>query len=166
MFDKFSGDVVQSVQALKESAPDKTAELQGLLEDLIQSFRQNQQYCQEHSLVYSFERPERQVKDVLAYLFPASIGDLRTSSSSDLLHLTLSSGQSLETINVGPYRMPRLFNGFWQLSSPAWGSGSAAEQENALVQLIKSGLVSADMADHYVRLCCPIMVHEVLKQAF
>lgn len=53
---------------------------------------------------------------------------------------------------MGPFEMPRLFNGLWQISSPAWGSGSAEAQEAALTQLVvEAGLSAADMADHYVR---------------
>lgn len=46
--------------------------------------------------------------------------------------------------------MPRLFNGLWQLSSPAWGSGSADSQDAALAGFVEEGLIAADMADHYV----------------
>ena len=150
MFDKFGGDVVQSVQALKESAPDRTTDLQASLQDLLRSFYQNQQYCQEHGLSYPFKRPERQVKDVVTYLFPESVESQRTSGTRPSLDLALLPLPSLETFAIGPYNMPRLFNGFWQLSSPAWGSGSATEQENALLRLVEAGLVAADMADHYV----------------
>ncbi|KAF3764080.1 oxidoreductase [Cryphonectria parasitica EP155] len=45
--------------------------------------------------------------------------------------------------------MPRLFNGLWQLSSPAWGSATTQKQEKALAHLVENGLTAADMADHY-----------------
>lgn len=57
-----------------------------------------------------------------------------------------------ETIQLGPFHVPRLFNGFWQLSSPAWGSASAAKQNEAFVELVKGGLNAFDMGDHYVRM--------------
>ncbi|THU94715.1 Aldo/keto reductase, partial [Dendrothele bispora CBS 962.96] len=44
---------------------------------------------------------------------------------------------------------PKLLNGLWQMSSSAWGSASHLEQRTAFVKLIESGLVAADMADHY-----------------
>lgn len=39
--------------------------------------------------------------------------------------------------------MPRVFNGLWQLSSPAWGSASAESQEAALAELVELGLSTA-----------------------
>ncbi|KAH6604046.1 aldo keto reductase [Trichoderma cornu-damae] len=50
---------------------------------------------------------------------------------------------------LGPYEMPRLFNGLWRLSSQTWGRWHVDEHEKALVQLVESGLVATDMADHY-----------------
>ncbi|KAF5362604.1 hypothetical protein D9758_009583 [Tetrapyrgos nigripes] len=54
-----------------------------------------------------------------------------------------------QTGSTTSLRLPRLLNGFWQMSSAAWGSASSAKQEKALVELIESGLVASDMADHY-----------------
>ncbi|KAI7412573.1 hypothetical protein KC336_g11662 [Hortaea werneckii] len=50
---------------------------------------------------------------------------------------------------LGPINAPRLLNGLWQLSSPAWGSSTSEHQEQALAQLVEAGLTMADMADHY-----------------
>jgi hypothetical protein len=49
----------------------------------------------------------------------------------------------IETFQLGPHQMPRVFNGLWQLSSPAWGSASAESQEAALAELIELGLGTA-----------------------
>ena len=50
---------------------------------------------------------------------------------------------------MGPFKAPRLLNGLWQSSSPAWGSASGLKQDSALAKLVQAGLVAADMADHY-----------------
>ena len=151
--DKFGGDIVQCVQALKESDPEKTTELRTVLKDLLDSLSTCQKYCLSSTIQYPFERPERQVRDVLTYLYPEDASQLATSSSVGLLDISLLGKLSLETFMLGTYQIPRLFNGFWQLSSPAWGSGSEDSQKGALVQLIEAGLVASDMADHYVRRC-------------
>ncbi|KAL1680306.1 NADP-dependent oxidoreductase domain-containing protein [Schizophyllum commune] len=55
----------------------------------------------------------------------------------------------IEQFKLGPHTAPRLFNGLWQMSSPAWGSASSAKQDIALTELVRCGLVGTDMADHY-----------------
>ncbi|KAK1235428.1 hypothetical protein PQX77_001355 [Marasmius sp. AFHP31] len=55
----------------------------------------------------------------------------------------------LEYYSLGKVKIPRLVNGLWQLSSPAWGSASLEKQNEALSHLVRAGLVAADMADHY-----------------
>ena len=56
----------------------------------------------------------------------------------------------IETFQLGPFQMPRLFNGLWQVSSPSWGPAGGAAQEGALLAAARWGLTAADMADHYV----------------
>lgn len=172
VFDKFSGDIVQAVQALKESKPNTTDgegqqqedPLLTSLKNLLAAFDRCADYCapsSSSSLKYPFTRAERQVRDVVGFLYPDAT--IPSSSSRSLrpieVDLLLSAqekkrsqgGAAVETFRVGPFEMPRLFNGLWQLSSPAWGSGSAEAQEAALTQLVvEAGLSAADMADHYV----------------
>lgn len=149
IFDKFSGDIVQAVQALKESKPATTPELLDLLQALLTSFNGCATYCADSALKYPFTRAERQVRDVVGFLYPTVA--LPPSASHKPISVDLSKRQvDSETFRVGPYQMPRLFNGLWQLSSPAWGSGSAESQEAALAGLMEDGLNAADMADHYV----------------
>lgn len=153
VFDKFSGDIVQAVQALKESKPTTTPELLDLLQALLTSFNDCAKYCADASLKYPFTRAERQVRDVVGFLYPAVT--LPPSASHKPIAVDLSKrsqgSYQIETFTVGPYQMPRLFNGLWQLSSPAWGSGSADSQDAALASFVEDGLIAADMADHYVR---------------
>lgn len=160
VFDHFSGDVVQATQALKESHPQRTIVLRIVLKDLLAAFADCLQYCSDTKLNYPFHRPQRQVYDALITLFPA---EASRSLSGALNNRIVAPGAlpaslpeattttSIETVQLGPYAMPRLFNGLRQLSSPAWGAGTTDEHEKALVQLVESGLVATDMADHYVR---------------
>lgn len=155
IFDKFSGDIVQAVQALKESKPETTPELLVYLQSLLASFNGCATFCSgpestpESPRKYPFTRAERQVRDVVQFLYPTVA--MPPSSSHIPIQVDLSQRKvEIQTFSVGPYQMPRLFSGLWQLSSPAWGSGSAESQEAALAQLVESGLTAADMADHYV----------------
>lgn len=56
---------------------------------------------------------------------------------------------SLETFPLGPYRVPRLFTGLWQLSSNAWGSASTPKIRSQMAQYAEAGYTAFDMADHY-----------------
>ncbi|KAK9774595.1 putative Aldo/keto reductase [Seiridium cardinale] len=150
---KFGGDIVQAVQALKESRPQPTQELEEQLLKLWTSLKECRSYCdstQPEPLVYPFARSARQVKDVLGFLFPSSahlepLNDISVSQ----LSVDISKHSDVEKFTLGSHQAPRLFNGLWQLSSPAWGSGTAEKQDAALAHLVECGLTATDMADHY-----------------
>ncbi|TGJ83483.1 hypothetical protein E0Z10_g5312 [Xylaria hypoxylon] len=148
----FSGDIVQAMQALKEVDPPKDDELESQLVKLHLSLRECRHYCEAHEpevLDYPFQRSERQVADVLHIFYPNRLALDKTGDGSPP-QLEITIGQATETFTLGPFQaLPRLFNGFWQLSSPAWGAGSADSQDTALAQLLNAGFLAADMADHY-----------------
>jgi len=54
-----------------------------------------------------------------------------------------------ETFLLGPFTVPRVWVGLWQLSSNAWGSASAAKVRQAMARHVEMGYNSFDMADHY-----------------
>lgn len=152
----FAGDIVQAIQALKESNPPKDEILESQLIKLHSSLQECRQYCEAHepqALAYPFQRSERQVADVLHIFYPShSTSPTPDEKDGDSARqLDIAVGQAAETFALGAFKLPRLFNGFWQLSSPAWGAGSADSQDAALVQLLRAGFTAADMADHYVR---------------
>lgn len=57
--------------------------------------------------------------------------------------------QVKETFRLGSRQIPRIFSGLWQLSSPAWGSASAARIVDQFEKTVRNGLTAFDMADHY-----------------
>ncbi|KAF9032848.1 aldo-keto reductase, partial [Hymenopellis radicata] len=153
MFEEVCGDVVQAIQALKESCPERTPELQRLLLDLRSALQGCMNYCRAGGLVYPFGRALLQVNDALHGFFPAVTFHDNDSILSDLqsdVQIDAKAAGKLEYVQLGPkLNVPRLFNGLWQMSSPAWGSASSYKQDAALRQLITAGLVVTDMADHY-----------------
>lgn len=163
---------MQAVQALKESRPPTTDELLASLQELLKGFSACAAYCEAATLTFPFTRAERQVRDVVQFLYPSTTLPPSSSSSRplaiDLSKRQQSGAVDIETFAVGSFSMPRLLNGLWQLSSPAWGSGSAKSQDAALAQLIESGLSATDMADHYVRslpglkFVCGLCLSEIL----
>ncbi|KIJ30479.1 hypothetical protein M422DRAFT_36543 [Sphaerobolus stellatus SS14] len=56
---------------------------------------------------------------------------------------------NVETVQLGPLTIPRIFNGLWQLSSPAWGTAPVNKIRQEMRRYVDSGFVAFDMADHY-----------------
>ncbi|KAK8922989.1 Flagellar radial spoke protein 5 [Metarhizium anisopliae] len=149
--DKFAGDTVQAMQALKESAPEKSTKLKEDLQALMASFASCQTYCASSRLEYPFGRAERQARDTLQLFFAdaAAIQQASSTHGDRIIHLASPPAGAVEKFTLGNRRLPRLFNGLWQLSSPAFGVGNWHQQQRKLVKLVEAGLVAADMADHY-----------------
>ncbi|KAL0070390.1 hypothetical protein AAF712_002221 [Marasmius tenuissimus] len=147
------GDIVQAAQALKESHTPLTSEHCGSLVELQSALDGCETYCSSTLLPYPFRRAQRQVDDLLKLRFPTLPSRTSGISVQDVDHLNLSIDQAqavkLEYYSLGKVKIPRLVNGLWQLSSPAWGSASLEKQNEALSHLVRAGLVAADMADHY-----------------
>ncbi|TGO25465.1 hypothetical protein BPAE_0079g00110 [Botrytis paeoniae] len=60
-----------------------------------------------------------------------------------------SSKSALESFQLGPAEVPRIFIGLWQFSSPAWGTASRSKIDRHFRKHVDSGLIAYDMADHY-----------------
>ncbi|KAG6362115.1 hypothetical protein INS49_010344 [Diaporthe citri] len=148
-----SGDIVQAIQALKESRPEATSALFDDLQGLLTGFEAISSYCSSatpQALGYPFTRAERQVRDVISFLHPEAATSPPSSRATNIISVRAEKRRvDIETFQLGPHCMPRVFNGLWQLSSPAWGSASVESQEAALAELVELGLSTADMADHY-----------------
>lgn len=148
ILDKFSGDVVQAMQALKETAPAADAVLEKLLQTLLAAFASCEKYCASKNLENPFKRASRQVRDSTAYFFP----DSTVAATHAVLQELVVANSTVEMFPLGARSVPRLFNGLWQLASSEWGYSSADKQQVALTELAQAGFTAADMADHYVSL--------------
>lgn len=142
-----SGDIVQAIQALKESKPETTSPLLVELQGLLTGFEAVSSYCSNatsQALGYPFTRAERQVRDGISFLYPEAAASLSSSEAAKIISISATKRRvDIETFQLGPHHMPRVFNGFWQLSSPAWGSASTEIQEAALAELVELGLGTA-----------------------
>ncbi|KID91679.1 aldo/keto reductase/Endoribonuclease L-PSP [Metarhizium guizhouense ARSEF 977] len=145
--DKFAGDTVQAMQALKESAPEKSTKLKEDLQALLASFASCQTYCASSRLEYPFGRAERQARDTLQLFFAdaAAIQQASSTHGDRIIHLASPPAGAVEKFTLGNRRLPRLFNGLWQLSSPAFGVGNWHQQQRKLVKLVEAGLGDAEL---------------------
>ncbi|KAG4222573.1 hypothetical protein PC116_g28953 [Phytophthora cactorum] len=158
LFAKFDGDVVQAVQALKESCPEPNPKLLDSVKGLVAGLGDCRRYCADlqPSLPFPFVRATRQVYDVLVVLFPEYAATANGTKKLELaIPIKTVEKHAMETFQLGAFDVPRLFNGLWQLSSPSWGSGTAQSQEEALLRAVEYGLTATDMADHYVSIIAP-----------
>lgn len=161
------GDIVQAIQALKESRSSPTQELQERLLNLRTVLDECESYSVSNNLQFLFVRAQLQVDDALRLIFP-EIGPkysryhpAKVTRGMDVKPNPAIYAK-LEYVELGPLKVPRIFNGLWQLSSPAWGSASLYKQHMTLQQLFSVGLVSTDMADHYVSHPCLKPFGEIL----
>ncbi|KAJ3900316.1 aldo-keto reductase [Lentinula edodes] len=150
------GDVVQAMQALKESRPSRTEELQSRLLELQRALLTCDTYSLEKGLSRPFTRARVQVTDAYSWFFPDNalldIPEYHVRPQiSNWVKSRPNAGTMATTLYtpLGTLKIPRLFNGLWQLSSPAWGSATSKQQNAALGRLVEAGLVATDMADHY-----------------
>lgn len=147
VLDHVSGDTVQAIQALKECKPEPTSALFDGLQGLSSSFEAVSSYCfsvAPQPLRYPFTRAERQLRDAIGFLYPGAAASLSFPEAAKTISISDTKRRAdIETVQLGPHHMPRVFNGFWQLSSPAWGSASSQGQEAALAELVELGLSTA-----------------------
>ncbi|KAK1235240.1 hypothetical protein PQX77_001546 [Marasmius sp. AFHP31] len=153
------GDIVQAIQAVKESLLNASSEvtkqelLRTNLTNLANALRKCEEYCVAVGLAYPFTRAQLQVEDSIALLFPDYSDQLGFAPPLPVAELAVSINPAiagpLEYVQLGSLRAPRLLNGLWQMSSPAWGCASGVKQTIALSQLAEAGLLACDMADHY-----------------
>ncbi|KAK7692910.1 hypothetical protein QCA50_004548 [Cerrena zonata] len=55
-----------------------------------------------------------------------------------------------ETVQLGPFTLPRLWNGLWQLSSNAWGSAPSTKIRSQMLAYARQGFIAfGQYADHY-----------------
>lgn len=54
-----------------------------------------------------------------------------------------------ETFLLNGHKVPRIFSGLWQMSSPAWGSASSPKIIEQFSKHVRQGFTAFDMADHY-----------------
>ncbi|KAK6206000.1 hypothetical protein LQW54_008066 [Pestalotiopsis sp. IQ-011] len=106
--EKFGGDIVQAVQALKESRPEPNEALESQLFKLWTSLDECRAYCESMeptAPVYPFARSARQVKDVFGLLFPESahLASLSQSTGSSI-SVDLSKQGSIEKFALGPHQ--------------------------------------------------------------
>ncbi|KAL4893596.1 NADP-dependent oxidoreductase domain-containing protein [Aspergillus ambiguus] len=144
-------DIVQAMTAVQKTlfVPEGTryltVEERSPLENLVQSLTSCRNTWENKKQTFVFQRGLDAAIDILN---PTSHDGptvaLPPFPSAEPPHLLSETFELTDSI-----RLPRIFNGLWQLSSPSWGAASRPKMMDQFSKYVGSGLVAFDMADHY-----------------
>ena len=141
------GDMLQAIQALKESG-DRSDGVQSMLYRLVITLLRANDYCEDNNMPYPFFRALVQSIDAAKALFPSNSNfDDFTVPERHVMHHPKRDYAPLPTVQLNKnLKVPRLFSGLWQLSSPGWGTVSQDQCEDAISRLMSNGFSAFDMA--------------------
>ena len=143
------GDIVQVATAVEKlilsSAP-RVEDSLDMASKLYQTLRDLQAPTKDLGIDFPYSRGLGAMAGLLGE--KTSICTSHTAQSP-LQVIERPSSESQETFDLAGRRLPRIFSGLWQLSSPAWGSAPASEIFNQFSLHVSSGFTAFDMADHY-----------------
>lgn len=143
------GDIIQAITAVQktlfvESGSRQLTETEKVpLEALLKSLIACKAAWGKNSLPFVLERGlEAAIDLVNPALASAPVGNNEFFSEKAPRAIS-------ETFEMADVRLPRVFSGLWQLSSPAWGSAPRSKIMQQFSKHVESGLTAFDMADHY-----------------
>ncbi|KAK2060662.1 aldo/keto reductase [Colletotrichum caudatum] len=139
------GDIVQIMTAVEKTL--LAASRAHLLDDertLVTSLHQNLVECRaitdEKSLEYPYGRALFSTSMLLGLPLPAF--DVATGPGAGPI-------EAREAFEMNGRRLPRVFTGLWQMSSPSWGSAPSSKIIAQFSKYPEAGMSAFDMADHY-----------------
>ncbi|OTA07348.1 hypothetical protein A9Z42_0082530 [Trichoderma parareesei] len=147
------GDIVQAMTAVQKSLlVDTGARVmnnteQSLVEALYQSLASCHATLKATNQEYPFSRSLVSTAGILGLPRPA-IADEYQSLARQISMIPLPP-VARETFLLNGRRVPRIFSGLWQMSSPAWGAASSSKVIEQFSRHVQQGFTAFDMADHY-----------------
>jgi hypothetical protein len=144
------GDCVQLVTAIeKKLLAAGFATLPNQERKLAESLRQSLIECQNHTETAGLNYPYGRALTATSILLGAPIPQFDDVSASVEHDLQVNPLEMKETFQINGRRLPRLFSGLWQMSSPSWGSAPTSRIIAQFSKYVSAGMVAFDMADHY-----------------
>jgi hypothetical protein len=140
------GDIVQALTAIQKTllSPMGTRELSAeeaepvtLLHQAVLVYRED---CVARKQLFVLERASDALNSLLNPGLSESVASPREELAPEVIP---------ETFTLDGLTLPRIFNGLWQLSSPAWGSASRSKMMAQFSSCVQRGFTAFDMADHY-----------------
>ncbi|KAF5989150.1 hypothetical protein FBULB1_1115 [Fusarium bulbicola] len=145
------GDLVQAMTAVtkKLAVSSGARALSSTEHNIIQGLFESLAKCQEMlkgtGIVFPYGRGMLTTANILGVALPDSPDTRLSKVPSDMARPPLAK----ETFQLGDRRLPRIFSGLWQMSSPAWGSAQMSKIMEGFSTHVQNGFTAFDMADHY-----------------
>ncbi|TKW54483.1 General stress protein 69 [Colletotrichum tanaceti] len=143
------GDIVQIMTAVEKTllAASRTVlpdEERQLVTSLHQCLVDARAVTDENALEYPYVRALYSTSMLLGVPLPtfdtaAELGNLAPGVPTE----------AKETFEMNGRKLPRVFSGLWQMSSPAWGSAPTSKIIAQFSKHLQAGMAAFDMADHY-----------------
>lgn len=146
------GDIVQIMTAVEKRLLAAAREnLQDDERDAVTNLHEALIECraiiEEKELEYPYTRALFATSMLLGV--PLPVFDMPSIGSSGLCASLPGSVDAKELFEMNSFRLPRLFTGLWQMSSPSWGSAPTSKIIAQFSKHMEAGLTAFDMADHY-----------------
>ncbi|KAJ3940240.1 uncharacterized protein N0V96_009228 [Colletotrichum fioriniae] len=146
------GDIVQIMTAVEKRLLAAAREnLQDDERDAVTNLHEALIECraiiEEKELEYPYTRALFATSMLLGV--PLPVFDMPSIGSSGLGASLPGSVDAKELFEMNSFRLPRLFTGLWQMSSPSWGSAPTSKIIAQFSKHMEAGLTAFDMADHY-----------------
>ncbi|KAL7783255.1 NADP-dependent oxidoreductase domain-containing protein [Trichoderma ceciliae] len=147
------GDIVQAMTAVQKSLSINTGArvMNNVEHTLVEALHQSLASCYATLKTikrdYPFGRSLVSTAGILGLprpTLPDAYQDLR-----DQISISPSPLQARETFELNGRKVPRIFSGLWQMSSPAWGAASSSKIVEQFSRHVRQGFTAFDMADHY-----------------
>ncbi|KAK7452306.1 aldo/keto reductase [Colletotrichum acutatum] len=146
------GDIVQIMTAVEKRL--LAAARESLIDDerdavtnLHESLLECRAIIEEKGMEYPYTRALFATSMLLGV--PLPVFDLPSIALSGLSASLTGPVDARETFEMNGFRLPRLFTGLWQMSSPSWGSAPTSKIIAQFSKHMEAGLTAFDMADHY-----------------
>ena len=149
LLNSIDGDLIQAVTAIEKIQSTRTLNDEELhvVEELYQallSYRASQT-AQDRS--WNLDRSFKAIAHLTGHAVEGDDKSGAVISSTNKIPMT--NRHNIETFNLHGRKLPRLFTGLWQLSSPSWGIASHSQMSEQFHRYSDSGFTAYDMADHY-----------------
>lgn len=147
------GDIVQAMTAVQKSLlVDTGARVMNdgehsMVKDLYQSLMDCHDTLKMTNRDFPFGRSLVSTAGVLG-LPGAALPDA-SQELYDQIAIAQPPPQAQETFQLNGRKVPRIFSGLWQMSSPAWGAASSFKIVEQFSKHVQQGFTAFDMADHY-----------------
>ncbi|KAF7555945.1 hypothetical protein G7Z17_g1769 [Cylindrodendrum hubeiense] len=148
------GDIVQTMTAVQKSlfvitGVRKLSDDENLLlETLYLSLVNCQKVSRDMKQEYPYIRGLDATSNVFGVAQPIDTTLDSTSLNEEASKVPLPV-EIKETFQLKDRKIPRIFSGLWQMSSPAWGAAPTSKIVNQFSKHVQGGFTAFDMADHY-----------------